>query len=553
GLIDTLSLPTEKRTQYQLEAKFAADGHPAILSVNVTHGLNRKFSVSAKLRNVFIKDASFLGKNFILGQHRLYMQVERRLDDSKRQYSVDASLLLPYLLSTRVTGLLEQKGLDWTSGLRIRYGAQEDSENMQECHMSQNLRHEVKPVEKHYGTTVEHELQCSHITFINHRIQIHHERSPIHIQSSLDLSYGNQWNQGSNKQRLLLSQSVRNQSGPGLTSYALEFSLRVPDKGLNCRTQFLYSLQKRRQSEMSTHLKVNYNNQIPLVAGLHWKDMSAKSSLQKWEGSISMDTPWLYFYMAQKLSQLQHGTTQFTSDITTRKLVSIHNLRMDGFYRERGRDREGHLYLFTPTVTYMKVIIVVMFVIHIIPGQTRLCLLALLKVGGTSTSQQASTLWKRYMIHSNHKKHATGRSDSTFICLSMFQKLKKKMLMMAMTLSDSNGSKFDMDIGAKVEEIRKDLNLYQKRWVLHFRQPFTFLPQSLHLQNTFTVDMQKENYILESKLLLSNNRKAIHVLTLGFQPQQFQPYVCSSLMNSFNLKNVPQDLEICINIYKNQV
>lgn len=48
----------------------------------------------------------------------------------------------------------------------------EDSENMQECHMSQNLRHEVKPVEMHYGTTVEHELQCSHITFINHRVTV---------------------------------------------------------------------------------------------------------------------------------------------------------------------------------------------------------------------------------------------------------------------------------------------------------------------------------------------------------------------------------------------
>lgn len=68
----------------------------------------------------------------------------------------------------------------------------------------------------------------------------------------------------------------------------LQFSLRIPDKGLNCRTQFLYSLQKRRQSEMSTHLKVNYNDQIPLVAGLHWKDMSAKASLQKWEGTGSL-------------------------------------------------------------------------------------------------------------------------------------------------------------------------------------------------------------------------------------------------------------------------
>lgn len=60
-------------------------------------------------------------------------------------------------------------------------------------------------------------LCCSEL-----QIQIQHERSPIKIQSSLDLSYGNHWNQGSNKQRVLLSQSFRNQSGQSLTSYALE-------------------------------------------------------------------------------------------------------------------------------------------------------------------------------------------------------------------------------------------------------------------------------------------------------------------------------------------
>lgn len=76
-----------------------------------------------------------------------------------------------------------------------------------------------------------------------------------------------------------------------------------------------------------------------------------------------MDTPWMYVYMAHKLSQLQHGTSQFTSEITTRKMITISNLMVDGLYRERGRDREGHLYIFTPTVTYMKVINITIFCI----------------------------------------------------------------------------------------------------------------------------------------------------------------------------------------------
>ncbi|XP_058251674.1 apolipophorins isoform X3 [Hemibagrus wyckioides] len=536
GLIETLNLPSEKRTQYQLEAKFAADGHPVILSANVTHGLNRKINVSAKLKNVFIKDAAFS------------VQVERRQDEGKRQYSLDAGLLLPYLLNTRILGLLENRGLEWTSGLRIRYGVQEDSENTQECHMSQNLRHEVKPAEKHYGMTVEHELQCSHMTFINHRIQMQHERSPIHIQSSLDLSYGNHWNQGSNKQRVLLNQSIRNQSGPSLTSYALEFSLRIPDKGLNCKTQFLYSHQKRRQSEMSTHLKVNYNDQIPLVAGLHWKDMSAKSSLRKWEGSLNMDTPWMYVYMAHKLSQLQHGTSQFTSEITTRKMITISNLMVDGLYRERGRDREGHLYIFTPTVTYMKV------GGYIVAGKRRVNASCSISTAWMPTLRGEISLGNGKELKTLDMSTGYGKENLNISASlnTVDKKLKKRFLMMTITLSDLNNSYFELDIGGRVEEMRKDVNLYQKRWVLHFRQPYKFLPQSLHLQKTFTVDLHKGIYIFESKLLLSDNRKAIHVLTLGFRPQHFQPYVCSSLINSFNLENVPQDLEICISIYKNQ-
>lgn len=40
---------------------------------------------------------------------------------------------------------------------------------------------------------------------------------------------------------------------------------------------------------------------------------------------------------------------------------------------------------------------------------------------------------------------------------------------MTMTLSDLNSSYLELNIGGRVEEIRKDMNLYQKRWVLHFR------------------------------------------------------------------------------------
>lgn len=63
-----------------------------------------------------------------------------------------------------------------------------------------------------------------------------------------------------------------------------QLSLRLLDRGLSYRTQLLHSYFKKQRTESSTHLKINYNNQMPLVAGVHWKDVSTKTSLQKWEG-----------------------------------------------------------------------------------------------------------------------------------------------------------------------------------------------------------------------------------------------------------------------------
>lgn len=67
----------------------------------------------------------------------------------------------------------------------------------------------------------------------------------------------------------------------------LQFSLQVPEKNLNYRTQLLHSHLRQLGSESSTHLKINYNNLMPLVAGLHWRSPSADALPKKWEGSVS--------------------------------------------------------------------------------------------------------------------------------------------------------------------------------------------------------------------------------------------------------------------------
>lgn len=59
--MDVQILPTEQRVLSHLEAKMMSDGHPIILSANITRGMGRKISVSVKLRNLFRETASFSG------------------------------------------------------------------------------------------------------------------------------------------------------------------------------------------------------------------------------------------------------------------------------------------------------------------------------------------------------------------------------------------------------------------------------------------------------------------------------------------------------------
>lgn len=180
-----------------------------------------------------------------------------------------------------------------------------------------------------------------------------------------------------------------------------QFNLQALEKNINYRTQLLHSHLTQRGSERSTHLKINYNNLMPLVAGLHWKS-PPKDALHKiWEGknnsqpsyitsclrsafsfhipqlyflytklffkvcityfsyhrlgSFNMDTPWLYIYTALKLNQLQSHTLQLTSELTASKWLTIRNLVLEGFYRDKGREKEARLELYTPAITYLQV------------------------------------------------------------------------------------------------------------------------------------------------------------------------------------------------------
>lgn len=53
---------------------------------------------------------------------------------------------------------------------------------------------------------------------------------------------------------------------------------------MNYRAELLHSRLQSKKSEGRTHLKVNYNDHMPFVAGLHWKELISKASLRRFEG-----------------------------------------------------------------------------------------------------------------------------------------------------------------------------------------------------------------------------------------------------------------------------
>uniref|UniRef100_A0A7N6A2B4 Vitellogenin domain-containing protein n=1 Tax=Anabas testudineus TaxID=64144 RepID=A0A7N6A2B4_ANATE len=534
GLVDTQTLLSEQRTRYHLEAKMAADKHPMILSANVTRGLGRKTSFSATVKNVFRETLS------------LSVALERRRDSSSRQYSVEAELLLPGVLGSRMLGLMEQKGSLWSSALRLKYGLGGDAWHLrQECYMSQRMRSERNP-NLTYIMRADHEFYCSNTAPINHKIHLRHEESPSHIMSSLDMSYGKHWDEINNKCTLQLSQSFKNQSTQNHTSYTLEFNVQVPEKNLNYRTQLLHSHLRQLGSESSTHLKINYNNLMPLVAGFHWKNTLTDPLLKKWEGTFNMDTPWLYIYTAHKLSQLQEHTLQLASELTASKWLTIRNLILEGFYKDRGREKEASLELYTPAVTYLQTGGWYMVGKRSMKASCSLSSLWTSPLRG-DISLEASKFSQTVQMASTCGKH----NISLAAALNTVDKnLKKRQVTLKVTLSKPKSPPTELDFEGTVEELRKDKKMYQKTAMLHIRQPFQAFPQTLLLRETFTVDLLRGLYILESKGGFHGNREIIHTLTLGYHPPS--PFVCSALIHPFNSDTVPSDSEICVTVSSNQ-
>ncbi|CAI5641741.1 unnamed protein product [Oreochromis niloticus] len=534
GVMDTQTFLSEQRTRYHLEAKMAPDRHPMILSANITRGLGGKTSFSATVKNVFREPASLL------------VALERRRDGSSKQYSVEAELLLPGVVGSKTLGVMEQRGSLWSSVLRLKYGLGADARHLhQECYTSQRVRSE-RDANLTYIMRADHEFYCTSTAPINHKIHLRHEESLSHVKSSLDISYGKHWDEINNKHTLLLSQSFKNQSTENHTHYTLEFNLQAPEKNINYRTQLLHSHLTQRGSERSTHLKINYNNLMPLVAGLHWKS-PPKDALHKiWEGSFNMDTPWLYIYTALKLNQLQSHTLQLTSELTASKWLTIRNLVLEGFYRDKGREKEARLELYTPAIAYLQA------------GGW-----GLLGKRSVKASCSLSSLWTPPLqgdisleaskfSHTLQMASTYGKQNVTLAAAltAADKNLKKRQGILKMTYTKPKSPPTELELEGVVEELRKDKRMYKKTAMLQLRQPFQTFPPTLLLRETFTVDLLNGLYVLESKAGFSDNREVVHTLTLGYRPPS--PFVCSALIHPFSADAIPSDSEICVTVTSNQ-
>ncbi|XP_061550368.1 vitellogenin-like [Phycodurus eques] len=534
GLVDKQTLISELRTRYHFEAKMAANRNPIILSANVTRGVGKKMSFSATVKNVFRVPAS------------LSVALERRRDSHSRQYSLEVELFLPGVIGSRMLGLVEQKGLLWSSALRLKYGLGGDARHLhRECHTSQSVKSE-RHANLTYTVRADHEFYCSNMPHINHKIYFRHEESQTHVKSSVDMSYGKHWDEINNKHTLLMSQSLKNQSTQNHTSYTLEFNFQVPEKDLNYRTQLMHSYLRQLGSESSTHLKINYNNLTPLVAGIHWKSPPNDTPHKKWEATFNMDTPWLYIYTTHKLSKHHRHTLQLNSELTANKWVTVRNLVLEASYRDRGREKEARLKLHTPAVTFLQ-----------LGG------LGFMAKKNMKTSWSLSSLWtaplRGDISLETLKSSLTLQMSSSYskqnitvsAALNTIDKLlKKRQAILKVSLLEPKSHPTEFEFEGTMEELKKDKKMYQKTALLHLRQPFKTFPQKLLLRETFTVDLLKGLYILESRAGFYSNKEINHTLTVGYKLPS--PFVCSALIHPFNTETFPSDSEICFTMSSNQ-
>ncbi|KFV66098.1 Putative uncharacterized protein LOC400499, partial [Dryobates pubescens] len=527
GMTNLQMLSGEQRYMTQLELKLIKQSSPIILSGNITKQLGKKIAFSVSLNNL-LKDAAFLSAF-----------LEKKVDDKLRQYSLKGETYLPGVLGLHVIGLLQQHEGLWSHSSTIKYGLLGEAKNLHhECGMLQKM---IKETDAHgvYKLDIGHEFHCMQTPNYNHKVHLKHEASASWLSSQMEVNYGKHWNEINNKKKLLISQAFKNSSSSSLVNYFMEFTVQALERQVTYRTQLQHSHNFQVYSQSSTRFEVQYNDHVPFVAGLQWKDAS-RNGLKNWEGYLNIDTPWLYLYATHNLQQPQHSAYLLTMEVTTGKALSIKNLVVELFYRDQGNEKEGKVHIYTPATKYLQA----STFNHL--GRSVL----------HSYSEMVS-LWNQLV---KSEIHLENNERDKFLCFKIkSSKQEFNFTASYQNLSTPRKTNFSvktvwreykslpvvLQFEGQIEELRKEKMLYQKRGTLHFRHPFKVpILQSFLLQETFTVDKKQKYYFLETKVLINGVDETVQTLTLGYQPEN--PYICADLTHPYNYRLFPKDVEICI-------
>ncbi|XP_064008707.1 uncharacterized protein LOC135180262 [Pogoniulus pusillus] len=567
GMTDLQMLSEEQRYVTQLEVKLIKQSSPIILSGNITKQLGKKIAFSVSLSNL-LKDAAYLS-----------VFLEKKADDRLRQYSLEGETYLPGVLGLHVISLLQQREGLWSHGSTIKYGLlgtvkKRESKSIlspfsesylpvlghltkkrflfifklifigeaktlhHECSMLQKMKKETD-AQGVYKLDIGHAFHCMQTPAYNHKVHLKHEESMSWLSSKMEVNYGKHWNEINNKRKLLISQAFKNSSSSSLVNYFLEFTVQVLEKQVNYRTQLQHSHHSQGYLQSSTKFEVQYNDRVPFVAGLQWKDAS-RNGLKNWEGGLNVDTPWLYLYAAHKLQQPQHSAYLLTTELTTGKVLSIKNLVVELFYRDQGNEKEGKIHIYTPSTKYLQA-----------------STFNHLGRGVLHSYSEMISLWNQLMkseIHLENNEQdkflyfKIKSSKQEFNFTASYQNLsvpRKTNFSVKSVWRDYKNLPVMLQLEGQIEELKKEKMLYQKHGTLYFRHPFKVPTlQSLLLQETFTIDKKQKYYFLETKVLVNGRDETVQTLTLGYQPEN--PYICAGLTHPYNYGYFPKDVEICI-------
>ncbi|XP_051024048.1 uncharacterized protein LOC127208599 [Acomys russatus] len=516
-----------QRFEAQVEAKLVTAGRPVVLDGNITWQAGSRLDFSGSLSHMQSDQAY------------VTVLMEKKAKAGLQESILGVQLQVPGVAELHIQGLLEQHGPVRSSALSIKYNLLGQARHVaHECSTRQRLRMESGPKDTRELDVV-HEFHCTQLPIISHKVQLQHKQGPDHLRWQLEASYGEQWAETGNKRILWISQTFRNDSGPALRNYFLEFALQVPERRVDCLTQLCHLSLRQPHIKSSTYLKVLVNEQLPFVVGVHWKDTS-RATVWRQEGALNLDSPWLTVSAAHRLYWPQWAMFQAVSELTLAKAWTLKDLVVSMTCRSQGHEREVNIQVYTEATTYLRVSMAITSTAGLFHSR-----------GELESAWSASVLGEVHAENSQGRKalHCWWKSLQRELNFTVAYKHTKRpqrtYVLLTVLGTGVLGQPHGLQLEGELEQLQRGKTLFRKRGTLLLRHPWHLLvPQNLLLQGTFMVDKQHQRHSLETKAVLNEQEETVHTVVLGCQAGHL--YVCTGLTHPYDDKAIPRSLEGCL-------